>query len=177
MYVSYLLDKEAVMYPGSARSSHPNFPAQNFSSTAPYPEYMGYQNVPSMDNHGQPAGSWGAHYGLPREEWNAYGAGTSCSAVPSPMNSSSPGQLHYGAVNYNPPNPTACGALPLGDTINTEQISSHSQRHSSYQWMRKNLSSSSAGKWETLACRKLHQHFLADHMKTIEFGSISVRCF
>ncbi|KAJ6663193.1 hypothetical protein lerEdw1_010329 [Lerista edwardsae] len=102
-----------------------------------------------MENHGQPAGGWGSHYGLPREEWNAYGAGTSCSVVPSPMNGSSPGQLHYGAVNYNPPNPTACGALPLGDTINTEQISSHNQRHSSYQWMRKNMSSNSAGKTRT----------------------------
>ncbi|NWZ55819.1 CDX4 protein, partial [Haliaeetus albicilla] len=93
MYVSYLLDKETSMYPGSARCSSNNLPVQNFVSTPPYSDYMGYHHVPTLDTHGQPAGTWGSHYGPQREDWNAYGPGPSSTVAAAQINGSSPGQI------------------------------------------------------------------------------------
>lgn len=150
MYVSYLLEKEASMYPGSVRcnssnSNNNNLPAQSFASTTSYTDYMGYHHMQAMDNRGQPSGSWGSHYGLQREDWNAYGPGPSSTVAPTQINGSSPGPVPYGSPDYNSLNPTGSGPLPPVDTINTEQISPHSQRHSSYEWMRKTVQSTSTG--------------------------------
>uniref|UniRef100_A0ACB8FXZ8 Uncharacterized protein n=1 Tax=Sphaerodactylus townsendi TaxID=933632 RepID=A0ACB8FXZ8_9SAUR len=133
------------MYPGSLRCNNHSLPAQNFASTTPYSDYMGYHQVQNVDSRGQPAGSWGLHYSTPREEWNAYGPGPSSTATTTNLSSSSPGQISYTSGNYSTLNPAGLGALPPVDTINTEQISPHSPRHSSYEWMRKTVQSTSTG--------------------------------
>lgn len=146
MYVSYLLEKEASMYPGSLRCNNHSLPAQNFASTTPYSDYMGYHQVQSMDNHGQPAGTWGPPYSTQREEWNAYGPGPSgTAATTTHLSGSSPGQISYTSGNYSSLNPAGSGSLPPVDTINTEQLSPLSPRHSSYEWMRKTVQSTSTG--------------------------------
>ncbi|CAF87797.1 unnamed protein product, partial [Tetraodon nigroviridis] len=66
-------------------------PPQNFVSTPQYPDFTGYHHVPNMDTHAQSAGTWGSSYGAPREDWGAYSLGPP-STIPTPMNSSSPGQ-------------------------------------------------------------------------------------
>uniref|UniRef100_A0A8D2KZT6 Homeobox domain-containing protein n=1 Tax=Varanus komodoensis TaxID=61221 RepID=A0A8D2KZT6_VARKO len=167
MYVSYLLEKEASMYPGSVRcssssSSSSNLPAQNFASTAPYTDYMGYHPMQSMENRGQASGAWGAHYGLQREDWNTYGPGPSSAVAPTQMNGSPPEHVSYGSADYNTLNPAGSGALPPIDTINTEQISPHSQRQSSYEWMRKTVQSTSTGKTRT---REKYRVVYTDHQR------------
>ncbi|XP_067405823.1 homeobox protein CDX-4-like isoform X1 [Emydura macquarii macquarii] len=139
MYVSYFLDKETSMYPGSVRCNN-NLPVQNFVSTPSYSDYMGYHHVPSMDNHGQSSGAWGSYYGTQREDWNTYGPGPSSTVTAAQMNGSSPGQVSYSSTDYSSLNPDGSGVLPSVDTINAEQISPNSQRHSSYEWMRKTQS-------------------------------------
>ncbi|KFQ90791.1 Homeobox protein CDX-4, partial [Nipponia nippon] len=113
MYVSSLLDKETSMYPGSARCSSNNLPVQNFVSTPPYPDYMGYHHVPTLDTHGQPAGTWGSHYGPQREDWNAYGPGPSSTVAAAQINGSSPGQVSYGSADYSSLHPAGAGGLSL----------------------------------------------------------------
>ncbi|CAM4616220.1 unnamed protein product [Caretta caretta] len=147
MYVSYLLDKETSMYPGSVRCNNNNLPVQNFVSTPSYSDYMGYHHVPSMDNQGQSLGAWGSHYGTQREDWNTYGPGPSSTVSAAQINGSSPGQISYSSADYNSLNPAGSGVLPPLGTINTEQISPNSQRHSSYEWMRKTVQSTSTGMW------------------------------
>uniref|UniRef100_A0A670K4R3 Homeobox domain-containing protein n=1 Tax=Podarcis muralis TaxID=64176 RepID=A0A670K4R3_PODMU len=169
MYVSYLLEKEGSMYPGSVRcnsssssnNNNNNLPAQNFASTTPYADYMGYHPMQNIDHRGQP-GAWGAHYGLQREDWNAYGPAPSNTVTATQMNGSSPGQVSYSSADYNSLNPAGSGALPSVNTINTEQISPHSQRHSSYEWMRKTVQSTSTGKTRT---REKYRVVYTDHQR------------
>ncbi|XP_032993889.1 homeobox protein CDX-4 isoform X2 [Lacerta agilis] len=171
MYVSYLLEKEGSMYPGSVRcnssssssnNNNNNLPAQNFASTTPYADYMGYHPMQNMDHRGQPSGAWGVHYGLQREDWNAYGPAPSNTVTATQMNGSSPGQVSYSSADYNSLNPAGSGALPPVNTINTEQISPHSQRHSSYEWMRKTVQSTSTGKTRT---REKYRVVYTDHQR------------
>ncbi|XP_034969050.1 homeobox protein CDX-4 [Zootoca vivipara] len=174
MYVSYLLEKEGSMYPGSVRcnsssssnnnsnSNNNNLPTQNFASTTPYADYMGYHPMQNMDHRGQPSGAWGAHYGLQREDWNAYGPAPSNTVTTTQMNGSSPGQISYSSADYNSLNPAGSGALPSVNTINAEQISPHSQRHSSYEWMRKTVQSTSTGKTRT---REKYRVVYTDHQR------------
>ncbi|XP_034638171.1 homeobox protein CDX-1-like [Trachemys scripta elegans] len=164
MYVSYLLDKETSMYPGSVRCSNNNnnLPVQNFVSTPSYSDYMGYHHVPSMDNQGQSSGAWGSHYGTQREDWNTYGPGPSSTVTAAQINGSSPGQISYSSADYNSLNPAGSGVLPPVGTINTEQISPNSQRHSSYEWMRKTVQSTSTGKTRT---REKYRVVYTDHQR------------
>ncbi|XP_054852850.1 homeobox protein CDX-4 [Eublepharis macularius] len=138
MHVSYLSGKETGMYPGSIRSNNHSLPAQNFGSATPYTDYMGYHHEQSLENQGQPSG-WGSPYSMQREDWNAYGAGSSSTS------GSSPGQVSHIAANYNSLN-SATSSL---NTINTDQIAPHNQRLRSYDWMRKTGSSNNAGKTRT----------------------------
>ncbi|KFQ37229.1 Homeobox protein CDX-1, partial [Merops nubicus] len=156
MYVSYLLDKETSMYPGSARCSSNNLPVQNFVSAPPYSDYMGYHPVPSLESQGPPAGTWGSPYGPPREDWSAYGPGPSSTVAAAQLNGSSPGQV------YSPLHPAGAGGLPPADTINAQQISPNSQRHSSYEWMRKTVQSTSTGKTRT---REKYRVVYTDHQR------------
>ncbi|KAL8181177.1 UNVERIFIED_CONTAM: hypothetical protein K2H54_049108 [Gekko kuhli] len=120
---------------------------------------MGYHQVQSVDNRGQPTGAWGPHYGTPREEWNAYGPGpSSTAATTTHLSGSPPGQISYSSGNYSALNPAGSGtSLPPVDTINTEQISPHSPRHGSYEWMRKTVQSTSTvnvAREMTAACKE-----------------------
>ncbi|XP_035397712.1 homeobox protein CDX-1-like [Cygnus atratus] len=162
MYVSYLLDKETSMYPGPARCSNNNLPVQNFASAPPYSDYMGYHHVPALDNHGQPAGTWGSHYGPQREDWNAYGPGPSSTVAAAQINGSPPGQVSYSSADYSSLHPAGSGGLPPVDTINAQQISPNSQRHSSYEWMRKTVQSTSTGKTRT---REKYRVVYTDHQR------------
>ncbi|KAJ6663199.1 hypothetical protein lerEdw1_010335 [Lerista edwardsae] len=166
MYVS--LEKGASMYPGSVRcngggggggsgSNTTNLSVQSFASTTSYTDYMGYHHVQTMDHRGQPPGTWGSHYGLQREDWNAYGPGTSSTVASAPLNGSSPGPVAYSATDYNALNP-----LPPVETIDTEQISPHSQQPSSYEWMRKTVQSTSTGKTRT---REKYRVVYTDHQR------------
>ncbi|KAM7159675.1 homeobox protein CDX-4-like [Macrochelys suwanniensis] len=160
MYVSYLLDKETSMYPGSVRCNN-NLPVQNFVSTPSYSDYMGYHHVPSMDNQGQSSGAWGSHYGTQREDWNTYGPGPSSIVTAAQINGSSPGQISYSSTDYNSLHPAGSGVLPPVDTINAEQISPNSQRHSSYEWMRK-TQSTTTGKTRT---KEKYRVVYTDHQR------------
>ncbi|KFV67303.1 Homeobox protein CDX-1, partial [Dryobates pubescens] len=161
MYVSSLLDKETSMYPGAARGNN-NLPVQNFVSTPSYSDYMGYHHVPTLDSHSQPAGTWGSHYGPQREDWNAYGPGPSSTVAAAQINGSSPGQVSYSSADYSSLHPTASGGLPPVDTINAQQISPNSQRHSSYEWMRKTVQANTSGKTRT---KEKYRVVYTDHQR------------
>ncbi|NXD25990.1 CDX1 protein, partial [Spelaeornis formosus] len=161
MYVSYLLDKDTSMYPGSARCTSNNLPVQNFVSAPAYSDYMGYHAVPALDTHGQPA--WGSHYGAQREDWSAYGPGPSSAVPAAHINGSSPGQASYSPADYSSLHPAAAAAgLPPVDTAHGQQISPSSQRHSSYEWMRKTVQSTSTGKTRT---REKYRVVYTDHQR------------
>lgn len=147
IYVSYILKKEARMYPGSVRcNGGSNLPAQNFPSATPYVDYIGYHHPQSMENRGQPSGTWGTPYGLPREDWGAYGPGTSNAITSTQINRSSPGQVSFSSADYNSLNPAGSVTSPSLDTMNSVASSPPlSQRHSSYEWMRKTVQSTSTG--------------------------------
>uniref|UniRef100_A0A803WFS1 Homeobox domain-containing protein n=1 Tax=Ficedula albicollis TaxID=59894 RepID=A0A803WFS1_FICAL len=164
MYVSYLLDKDTSMYPGSARCTSNNLPVQNFVSAPAYPDYMGYHPVPALDSHGQPAPAWGSHYGAQREDWSAYGPGPSSALPAAHINGSSPGQGSYSSAEYSSLHPAAAAAAPLppADTSHGQQISPNSQRHSSYEWMRKTVQSTSTGKTRT---REKYRVVYTDHQR------------
>ncbi|XP_007438444.2 homeobox protein CDX-4-like [Python bivittatus] len=152
------------MYPGSVRcNSSSNLPAQNFPSATPYADYIGYHHVQSMDNRGQPSGTWGTHYGLPREDWSAYGPGPSSTVTSTQINRSSPGQVSFTPADYNSLNPAGSMALPSLDAINSEPSSPPlSQRHGSYEWMRKTVQSTSTGKTRT---REKYRVVYTDHQR------------
>ncbi|NXY35940.1 CDX4 protein, partial [Pomatorhinus ruficollis] len=163
MYVSYLLDKDASMYPGSARCTSNNLPVQNFVSAPAYPDYLGYHAVPGLDSHGQAAPAWGSHYGPQREDWSAYGPGPSGAAPAAHISASAPGQGSYGSADYSSLHPAAAAApLPPVDTTHAQQISPNGQRHSSYEWMRKTVQSTSTGKTRT---REKYRVVYTDHQR------------
>uniref|UniRef100_A0A674GSR4 Homeobox domain-containing protein n=1 Tax=Taeniopygia guttata TaxID=59729 RepID=A0A674GSR4_TAEGU len=161
MYVSSLLEKEPSMYPGSARANN-NLPVQNFVSAPAYSDYMGYHPVPALDTHGQPAPAWGSHYGPQREDWSAYGPGPSSAVPAAHINGSSPGQGSYSSADYSTLHPAAAAGLPPVDTINAQQISPNSQRHSSYEWMRKTVQTNTAGKTRT---KEKYRVVYTDHQR------------
>ncbi|NWY48823.1 CDX4 protein, partial [Sylvia atricapilla] len=159
MYVSYLLDKDSTMYPGSARCTNNNLPVQNFVSAPAYPEYLGYHPVPGLDSHGQAA--WGSHYGAQREDWSAYGPGPASAAAH--INGSSPGQGSYSSADYSSLHPAPAAApLPPGDSVSAQHGSPNSQRHGSYEWMRKTVQSTSTGKTRT---REKYRVVYTDHQR------------
>ncbi|NXY83176.1 CDX4 protein, partial [Alcedo cyanopectus] len=163
MYVSSLVDKDTSMYPGAARGNS-NLPVQNFVSTAAYSDYMGYPPVPSLDGHGQPAGTWAAPYGPQREDWNAYGPGPSstAAAAAAQLNSSSPAQVSYSSADYSSLHPAGSGGLPPVDTLTAQQGSPSSQRHSSYEWMRKTVQANASGKTRT---KEKYRVVYTDHQR------------
>ncbi|XP_065585858.1 homeobox protein CDX-4-like [Cyrtonyx montezumae] len=165
MYVSSLLDKETSMYPGGpARCSNNNLPVQNFVPAPPYSDYMGYHHVPAPDSHGQPAGAWGPHYGPQREDWNAYGPcpGPSGTAAAAQLSGSSPGQGSYSPAEYSSLHPAAPGGLPPAGTVSAQQVSPNSQRHSSYEWMRKTVQTNTTGKTRT---KEKYRVVYTDHQR------------
>ncbi|XP_029463843.1 homeobox protein CDX-4-like [Rhinatrema bivittatum] len=176
MYVSYLVEKESNMYPGSLRcaNSGGGLPAQNFVPAPAYSDYVGYHPAPGAESnshshhhhhhhhHGQSSAGWGPHYGAPREDWSAYEPGPS-SAVPAPLTGLSPGQVSYSSPDYSslPPAPGS-GVMALVDTGSTVQNPPSSQRHHSYEWMRKNVQSTASGKTRT---KEKYRVVYTDHQR------------
>ncbi|TRZ11549.1 hypothetical protein HGM15179_015563 [Zosterops borbonicus] len=157
------------MYPGPARcannntANNNNLPVQNFVSAPAYPEYLGYHPVPGLDSHGQAAPGWGSHYGAQREDWGAYGPGPSSAGPAAHINASSPGQGSYSSADYSSLHPAAAAApLPPLETVHAQQISPNGQRHSSYEWMRKTVQSTSTGKTRT---REKYRVVYTDHQR------------
>lgn len=152
-----LFANEDRMYPGSLRcnssSSSSNLPAKTFASGTAYTNYLGYY-AQSMNNPGQSSEAWELHYDLQREDWNAYGAGSTNTTVPTSMdeNGTSPGHLSFSSADYGTLNPAGSGELlwPPVDTADTEQVDPHHQRPSSYEWMRKTAQSTGTGMLERL---------------------------
>ncbi|XP_030065697.1 homeobox protein CDX-4 [Microcaecilia unicolor] len=161
MYVSYLVDKESNMYPGSMRCTNSSLPAQNFVPTPEYSDYAGYHSMPGVDSHGQSSAGWGSHYGMPREDWNTYGPGPSNTA-PVPITGLSSGQISYSSPDYNSLHPPGSGVMPLVDSVNTVQNPPSSQRHHSYEWMRKNVQSTASGKTRT---KEKYRVVYTDHQR------------
>ncbi|NWY48708.1 CDX4 protein, partial [Sylvia atricapilla] len=158
MYVSSLLE-EPSMYPGPARANNNNLPVQNFVSAPAYPEYLGYHPVPGLDSHGQAA--WGSHYGAQREDWSAYGPGPASAAAH--INGSSPGQGSYSSADYSSLHPAPAAApLPPGDSVSAQHGSPNSQRHGSYEWMRKTVPTNAAGKTRT---KEKYRVVYTDHQR------------
>ncbi|XP_043913521.1 homeobox protein CDX-4 [Protopterus annectens] len=160
MYVSYLLEKETSMYPGSLRRPGINLPPQNFASAAQYSDYNGYHQVPNVDcHHSQPSGVWGSAYGPPRDDWNTYAAGPSGTTSANP----SPGQVvPYSPPDYGSMHSAGPGILSHVDTINGNQISPSNERHESYDWMRKTAQSISTGKTRT---KEKYRVVYTDHQR------------
>ncbi|NXK87730.1 CDX4 protein, partial [Formicarius rufipectus] len=156
MYVSYLLDNDSSMYPGSARCTSSTLPVQNFVSAPPYPEYMGYHPVPALDTHGQPPGPWGSHYGPQREDWTALGPGPSGAAAQ--LSAPCPSQGSYSPAEYSALQP---GAAPT-DTLHAQHGSPGTPRHSSFEWMRKTVQATSTGKTRT---REKYRVVYTDHQR------------
>ncbi|XP_066555068.1 homeobox protein CDX-2 [Amia ocellicauda] len=152
MYVSYLLDKEVSMYPGSVRHSGLNLGAQHFVSPPQYPDYGHYHHVPVLSGEGdprdpQPTPSW--HYGTTREDWSAY------PQIPpggAHHLSASPGTVCYSPSEYSPgplpPLPTQGVIQPLG-CHPAEHTDSGSQRI--YEWTRRSAqpAANTSGKTRT----------------------------
>lgn len=146
MYVGYLVDKESNMYHQGPMRRSINLPPQNFAPSAQYSDFTGYHHVPNMENHTQPTGAWGSHYGAPREDWGAYSLGPP-NNVSTSMNTSSPGQVPYCSPDYNSMHPAGSSVLQQPpENINVAQMSPERERRSSYQWMNKTVQSSSTGK-------------------------------
>ncbi|XP_023650792.1 homeobox protein CDX-4 [Paramormyrops kingsleyae] len=162
MYVGYLVDKESNMYHQGPMRRSINLPPQNFAPSAQYSDFTGYHHVPNMENHTQPSGAWGSHYGAPREDWGAYGLGPP-NNVPTSMNTSSPGQVPYCSPDYNSMHPAGSSVLQQPpENINVAQMSPERERRSSYQWMNKTVQSSSTGKTRT---KEKYRVVYTDHQR------------
>ncbi|NWI96801.1 CDX4 protein, partial [Pitta sordida] len=152
MYVSYLLDKDSSMYPGSARCTSNTVPGQGFVSAPAYPEYMGFQPAPPLDTPGQAAGPWGSHYGPHREDWNQYGPGPSSSAAGAQLSTAGPAQGSYSSAQFS----------SLQQPPSAQHSSPGSHRHSSYEWMRKTAPATATGKTRT---REKYRVVYTDHQR------------
>ncbi|NXO75809.1 CDX1 protein, partial [Sitta europaea] len=162
MYVSYLLDKDTSMYPGSARCTSNNLPVQNFVSAPAYSDYMGYAAGPALEPPGQPPPAWGSHYGPHGEDWSAFGPGPSSAAPAAHISGSPPGQGSYSSAEYSSLQPGAAAGAAPADTLSAQHISPNSQRHSSYEWMRRTVQSTSTGKTRT---REKYRVVYTDHQR------------
>ncbi|NWI61694.1 CDX4 protein, partial [Calyptomena viridis] len=154
MYVSYLLDKDSSMYPGSARCTSNALPGQSFVPAPAYPDYLGYHPGPALDPPGQ-AAAWGSHYGPQREDWN-YGPGPSSAAAQ--LGTAGTAQGPYSPAEYSSLQPGGAPAQPPS----AQHSSPSSHRHSSYEWMRKTVQATSTGKTRT---REKYRVVYTDHQR------------
>ncbi|XP_067851864.1 homeobox protein CDX-1b [Heptranchias perlo] len=154
MYVSYLLDTEASMYPNPVRHAGLNLNPQNFAPPPPqYPDYAGYHHhhhhhhVPPINSdlhHAQPASSWTSAYAPGREDWHGYGPGTGAGA---PTGTASPGQLPFAPSDFV--QPQGAGLLLPSMNSMVPQLSPTSPRRNPFDWMRRNLQANPQGKTRT----------------------------
>ncbi|XP_075692749.1 homeobox protein CDX-4-like [Rhinoderma darwinii] len=146
MYVSYFVDQENSMYPECRKNINGSLPAQNFSASPHYSNYMGYHNVHGMNNHGHPSSLWENNYGMAVEEYNYYGSGISGTSSPI-ISGLSNGQTTYDSYNYRDVNHSGSGEMPL-DTVNI-QPSPNNQRHQPCDWAKKTMHTNPIGKTRT----------------------------
>ncbi|KAK9406491.1 homeobox protein CDX-1 [Crotalus adamanteus] len=142
MYVGYLLDKDANMYPNPVRHPGLNLTSPNYVPVpSQYSDFASYHHMPGINSdphQGQPAGTWGSPY-PPKEDWH-YGAG-------APSSVASPGQLGYSPPDFNPIPPPGSGLLPPPMSAPVPQLSPNAQRRTPYEWMRRHVpTSSNSGK-------------------------------
>ncbi|KAM4794848.1 homeobox protein CDX-2 [Rhinophrynus dorsalis] len=143
MYVSYLLEKDVGMYPGSMRA-HPGL--QNYPTAPQYPDYGGYHGL-SLDSAAPSSGSsaWITPYGAPREDWGhpAYSSGH------THINPSPGGSLGYSPVSDYPPGqvqgPPCVGVLPAGHQPQLSPGATEGNRRHHYEWMRKPAAQGTSG--------------------------------
>ncbi|KAM8975969.1 homeobox protein CDX-2 isoform 1-T1 [Pelodytes ibericus] len=135
MYVSYLLEKDVGMYPGSMRG-HPGL--QNYPTAPQYPDYGGYHGL-SLESPAPSSGStaWLTPYGPPRDDWSH----TAYSSGHTPINPSPGGSLGYSPVSDYPPGqvqgPPCVGVLPGGHQPQLSPGAAEGHRRHHYEWMRK----------------------------------------
>ncbi|NXG16632.1 CDX4 protein, partial [Grallaria varia] len=158
MYVSYLLDNESTMYPGSARctASHPPG-SQGFVPAPPYPEYLAYPPGPGLDPPGQPPGPWGSPYGPQRDDWPPLGPGPAGAAAQLSAPSPAPGS--YSPAEYSALQP---GAGTVHGSPGTLHGSPGTHRHGSFEWMRKTVQATATGKTRT---REKYRVVYTDHQR------------
>ncbi|XP_030058259.1 homeobox protein CDX-2 [Microcaecilia unicolor] len=153
MYVSYLLEKDVGMYPGSVRP-HPSL--QSYPSAAQYPDYGGYHSL-SLDTAAPTSASpaWLSPYNAPREEWSHT---TTYSAGPAALNPSPGGALGYSPVAEYPTGPPCSGVLASGhhqhqhppqQPLSPVPGAGGGFRRTPYDWMRKPAAPGSSVKTRT----------------------------
>ncbi|NXA46458.1 CDX1 protein, partial [Nothocercus julius] len=148
MYLGYLLDKDANMYPSPVRHPSLNLNPQNYVPGPPqYSDFASYHHVPGISSdphHGQPAGAWGSPYTPAKEDWHAYGSAAAASSTAAPA------QFGFSAPDFNPMQAPGSGLLPPPMSSAVPQLSPTSQRRTPYEWMRRSIpSTSSNGKTRT----------------------------
>ncbi|XP_069496857.1 homeobox protein CDX-2 [Ambystoma mexicanum] len=158
MYVSYLLDKDVGMYPGSVRS-HPGL--QGYPGAPQYADYGGYHPGLSLESPGGPIPStpsaWMSPYGAPaREEWSH----------PAYLNPSPGGSLGYSpaTVEYHP-GPPCPGALPGHFQQQQESPEAHRRGSNAYDWIRKPTPQSTGGCTVKTRTKDKYRVVYTDHQR------------
>lgn len=162
MYVGYLLEKDANMYPNPIRHPGLNLSPQNYVPVAPqYPEFGGYPHVPGINSdphHGQPAGAWGSPYSPAKEDWHAYGAGAPGSVA---------NQLGYSPPEFNPIQPPGSGLLPPSMGGSGPPLSPSAQRRTPFEWMRRNVPTGNSGGKEGMGSVSLSSLFAKGEVHSV----------
>uniref|UniRef100_A0A8D0DUK8 Homeobox domain-containing protein n=1 Tax=Salvator merianae TaxID=96440 RepID=A0A8D0DUK8_SALMN len=135
------------MYPNPVRHPSLNLSPQNYVPVpSQYSDFASYHHVAGINSdphHGQPTGTWGSPYTPVKEDWHSYGAG-------APTSVANPGQLGYSPPDFNPIQPSGSGLLPPPMGGSVPQLSPNAQRRTPYEWMRRNVpTSSNSGKTRT----------------------------
>ncbi|KAJ1114019.1 hypothetical protein NDU88_002258 [Pleurodeles waltl] len=158
MYVSYLLDKEVGMYPGSVRP-HPGL--QGYAGAPQYPDYGGYHHGLNLESTGGPTSgspsAWMSPYSAPqREEWNH----------PAYLNPSPGGSLGYSpaAVEYHP-GPPCPGVLPGHLQQQQDSPDGHRRGQQAYDWMRKPTTPAAGGCTVKTRTKDKYRVVYTDHQR------------
>lgn len=146
MYVGYVLDKDAPVYPGPARPPSLGLGTQAYGPPPPlpgppqYPDFTGYSHVEPAP---APPAAWSAPFSAPKDDWAAaYGPGPAAPAA-------SPVPLAFGPPpDFSPvPAPPGPGpgllAQPLGGP--GAPSSPGAQRRTPYEWMRRSVAAGGGG--------------------------------
>ncbi|XP_074086519.1 homeobox protein CDX-1 [Macrotis lagotis] len=143
MYVGYLLEKDANMYPSPVRHAGLNLSPQSYVPSPPtqysdFPSYQHVQGINSDPSHGLPGTAWSSPYPPAKDDWTAYGPGPTAPTA-------SPAQISYSPADFGavqaPPG-SGLGLLPSSLSTPGAPLSPSAQRRTPYEWMRR---SGSAG--------------------------------
>ncbi|XP_068958393.1 homeobox protein CDX-1 [Petaurus breviceps papuanus] len=152
MYVGYLLEKDANMYPNPVRHPGLNLSPQSYVPSAPptqYSDFSSYQHVQGINSdpsHGLAGAAWSSPYPPAKDDWTAYGPGPTAPAANPAQISYSPAD--FGAVQAPPG--SGLGLLPSSLSTPGAPLSPSTQRRTPYEWMRRSGSAGhSSGKTRT----------------------------